>query len=112
MESYSNKRTSVNESIALPHLDPVTWKIGDEFSKSPKPIEPGYRLTFNCNQPYQIMNGIGEIIDGEANKDVDLGMYYSQESTQNLNLQFRTRNNSSTEMTIYFTPIKIQTKRR
>ncbi len=90
-----------------PPIDPQTFEINGSFSEK-KIIRDGYYVSFVCNQPYQIRKSNDKLVESEANKSANIGLYKAEESIENSLLEFRTLNDATTTMTLIFTPMKIK----
>lgn len=103
--SESKQKETGSENFVKPYVPPhtvdITGNVPDVFETLPI----GYNYTFVCDQPYRITDGNGNTYDGEANKDVSIGIDESTESTAKSRLKFNTRNNTNTKMTVQFNPL-------
>lgn len=96
---------------APPH-DPISLTINGTWSDE-VPVYEDYYLSFVCSHDYEIENAAGEKFQGSANTDTNIGVIPRSESTKNLTLRFRTRDNSTVTMRIDLLntmPIKIKQK--
>lgn len=89
-----------------PYVPPMTFDITGETPDEFENLPIGYNYTFVCGQPYKITDANGNTYEGEANKDVSIGIDESTESTAKSRLKFNTRNNTNSVMVVHFNPIK------
>ncbi len=91
---------------APPH-DPIKVNISGTLSEEID-IPVDYYLSFICNHDYVIVDGEGNIHNGKANKDVDLGILKLSDSKKNLTLRFKTADNAKTKMKVELIPMQIK----
>ena len=105
----SDKNSGIPSFYTLPAIPSLKFTITGKDTLINVPI--GYSIAFVCDQDYHVEDGDGNSYYGKANKDVDIGVVSSIETTAKLHLKIRTLGPKSTTMQIDFTPMQIPSKK-